>query len=284
MKKSIMALVLCALILCQCAALADGLALRYGINNEYPSVFNGRVRFQSFAYDYDGYVSGDGKGDMPYYADDDFIRIITKSASVWSKPKTNSKKLGTVSHGDELVCEIDEYDNAQTEGDFFVVEYKGETGYVNQAYAVLSPLEIVLMESNVPAYIAPFDGAKCVGSLSKHTRYTVIGMYDDYYIVNLRGAAAAFIRKDVQCYDSRFEKLYDGMETFPGVCRVKTAMRTGPGENFAKVEDMKPGTEFECYDMIGPWYMLRYTPKNSKESFFVFVYCNDVDVPDIANG
>ena len=284
MKKKMAALALGAMMILAGTALADGMPLRYGGENDLHSTLYNRVRFQTYAYDYDGYVSGDGKGDMPYCADDDFIRIITKSASVWEKPKTNSKKLGSVSHGDELVCEMNEYDQAEMEGDFFVVEYKGQTGYVNQSYAVLSPLEIVLMESNVPAYIAPFEGAKCVGSLSKHTRYTVIGMYDDYYIINLRGAAAAFIRKDVKCYDSRFEKLYEGGETFSGVCRVKTAMRTGPGESYAKVEDMKPGTRFECLDMIGPWYMLRYTPKNSDESFFVFVYCNDVDVPDLANG
>ena len=50
-------------------------------------------------------------------------------------------------------------------------------------------LEIVLMESNVPAYVAPDRNAKKVGSLSKMTRYRVIGFYDDYYIVSFRGAA-----------------------------------------------------------------------------------------------
>lgn len=50
-------------------------------------------------------------------------------------------------------------------------------------------LEIVLEESNVPAYIAPDARSKKVGSLSKMTRYRVIGFYDDYYIVSFRGAA-----------------------------------------------------------------------------------------------
>ena len=282
--KKMMVWVLLFVLLAQAGALADGLELDYRIENEYNSALNGRVRLQSFAYDYPGYVCADAMGSLPYYGvQEQVIRIITKSASVWSKPKTNSKKLGSVSHGSELLCIIDENGRAETDGDFFTVEYKGTIGYVNQAYAVVSPLEIVLLESNVPAYIAPDENAKCVGSLSKHTRYTVIGMYDDYYIINLRGAAAAFIRKDTRCYDSRFEQFYLGAPTETGTIIRDTELRTGPGESFAKVADVEAGDTFEFYDMINAWHMLRYTPKGSDESFFVFVYCNDVDVP-IANG
>ena len=280
MKRGI-ALLLAALLLVQASALADGIHLDYV--QDLSTALNGKMRFQSYAYDYDGYARADGMGHAWYSGDESqMIRIITKSASVWSQPKTNSKKLGTVSHGDELACMIKEGD-AATEGDFFVVEYKGKTGYVNQDYAVLSPLEIVLMESNVPAYIAPDSSAKCVGSLSKHTRYTVIGMYDDYYIINLRGAAAAYISKRTKCYDSKFEQYYLSMPTESGTIIRDTELRTGPGEEYAKVADVKAGDKFEFYDMINAWHMLRYTPKGSDEAVFVFVYCNDVDVP-IANG
>lgn len=282
--KKWLAFALAAIMLCaQAGALADGLKLEYRIDNEYRSALNGTVRLQSFAYDYPGYVSADNMG-RHLYGDGpaDYIRIITKSASVWAEPRTNSKKLGSVSHGDELRCEFVHGDIAR-DGDFFVVDYKGKTGYVNQSYAVGVPLEIVLLESNVPAYIAPDTASKCVGSLAKHTRYTVIGMYDDFYIVNLRGAAAAFISKKTKCYDSRFEQFYSGLPTEKGTIIRDTELRTGPGEHFAKVADVKAGDTFEFYDMINAWHMLRYTPKGSSESFFVFVYCNDVDVA-IANG
>lgn len=280
--KRMFAGLMAALLLAQGCALADGLKLDYRIENEFHSALYGKARLQSFAYNYPGYVGADGMGRDAYAYEPSYIRIITKSASVWAEPRTNSKKLGSVSNGDELPC-IEENGGASKDGDFFEVEYKGKTGYVNRSYAVVSPLEIVLMESNVPAYIAPDTASKCVGSLSKHTRYTVIGMYDDYYIINLRGAAAAFIRKDVKCYDSRFEKFYLGQQTETGTIIRDTTLRTGPGEDYAKVADVKAGDTFEFYDMINAWHMLRYTPKGSDESFFVFVYCNDVDVP-IANG
>jgi len=281
MKKSMFALLLGMLLLIQAVSLADGLPL--DTVRRYRSALYGEAKFfQSYAYDYPGYVRADGMGYAPYDDEEEqFIRIITKSASVWERPRTNSKKLGSVSNGDELLCLMDE-GNPATEGDFFVVEYKGNVGYVNQDYAVVSPLEIVLMESNVPAYIAPDSTSKCVGSLSKHTRYTVIGMYDAYYIVNLRGAAAAYISKETKCYDNRFEKYYLSMPTETGTIIRKTELRTGPGEDYPKVADVKAGDTFEFYDMINAWYMLRYTPKGG-EPVFVFVYCNDVDVP-IANG
>jgi len=279
--KKIMMLALAALLLINASALADGLHLDY-IKTHHSALYGEAMRFQSFAYDYPGYVRADNMGYAPYNGiDEPFIRIITKSASVWAEPRTDSKKLGSAANGDELDCLIEDGD-AATEGGFFVVEYKGNIGYVNQDYAVLSPLEIVLMESNVPAYIAPDSSAKCVGSLSKHTRYTVIGMYDDYYIVNLRGAAAAYISKKTKCYDNRFEKYYLAMPTKKGTILRKTQLRTGPGEEYPKVADVKAGDRFEFYDMIDAWYMLRYTPKGG-EPVFVFVYCSDVDV-EIGNG
>ena len=281
MKKRAAALILAGLLILQPAALADGLHLDYV--KEYPSALYGKARFQSFAYDYDGYARADGMGyDRHVMGDgEQEIRIISKSASVWSQPRTNSRKLGSAANGDELPCMLYGGDAIEENG-FFAVEYKNQVGYVNQDYAVRSPLEIVLMESNVPAYIAPDGSAKCVGSLSKHTRYTVIGMYDDYYIINLRGAAAAYISKKTKCYDSRFEAYYLGMPTETGTIIRNTQLRTGPGEDYPKVADVKAGDTFEFYDMINAWHMLRYTPKGG-EPVFVFVYCNDVDVP-IANG
>jgi len=280
MKKRIIALFLTVLMIMPAGAWGDGLRVDYV--NTFRSALYGRASFQSYPYGYDGYADADEMGQYQPYTGRQYIHIITKSASIWSKPKTNSKKLGSASNGDQLRCILEE-GNPATDGDFFVVEYKGSVGYVNRKYAVASPLEIVLMESNVPAYIAPDSSAKCVGSLSKHTRYTVIGMYDDYYIINLRGAAAAFISKDTKCYDSRFENFYLSMPTETGTIRCDTELRTGPGEDYAKVADVKAGDTFEFYDMINAWHMLRYTPKGSDEAVFVFVYCNDVDVP-IANG
>ena len=73
------------------------------------------------------------------------------------------------------------------------------------------------------------------------------------------------------------------MPTQTGTILCDTVLRTGPGGDYAKVADVKAGDTFEFYDMINAWHMLLYTPKGSSDSFFVFVYCNDVDVP-IANG
>ncbi|MFQ9805948.1 MAG: SH3 domain-containing protein [Christensenellales bacterium] len=114
------------------------------------------------------------------------------------------QKLGSVSYGESLTgVSSDGGNNVAMDRNFYEVEYNGRQGWVGASYVVRNTLEIVLMESNVPAYIAPDARSKKVGSLSKMTRYRVIGFYDDYYIVSFRGAACAYIPK--RCRALRYE-------------------------------------------------------------------------------
>src|SRR5699024_5342351 len=71
------------------------------------------------------------------------------------------------------------------------------TGWVLTEYVVQNPMTLILRADNVPAYAAPSSQAKKVGSLPAYTRLTVIGEWDDYYVVSLRNAAAC-IRKDAR--------------------------------------------------------------------------------------
>lgn len=277
MKKRVFALVLVVLLFAQGTAMAIGWS-SFDYFMSYQSALYVETQFHTIFNDDTGYRRADGLGYAPYNGGDDwFVQIISKSASIWEEPRTDSKKLGSAANGDKLSCVLYQGSPIEENG-FFVVKYKNQIGYVNQDYVVLTPLEIVLMESNVPAYIAPDSSSKCVGSLSKHTRYTVIGLYDDYYIINLRGAAAAYISQKTLCYDSGFEKFYLSMPTKKGTIIRNTTLRTGPEEEYPKIADVKKGDKFEFYDMIDVWYMMRYTPKGG-EPVFAFVHCEDVDVP-----
>lgn len=269
-----------ALMLCVigCTALADG------DGDWVYSKRHGWLQFASYDGDYDGYVNVDGMGGITA-ADPGFLTVISKSASVWDEPRTNSKKLTSVSHGDTLTCRsLDGGDTIWEENGFFAVEYRVSSkgsewreGWINKDYVVRNTLEIVLMESNVPAYIAPDTNSKKVGSLAKLTRYRVIGMYDDFYIVNLRGAAAAFIPMDVRHYDTRFVAMHRQAPGCQGVATVKTALRTGPGSGYAKVKDVKLGYRFEAIDCIDDWYVIRY--EDDLEGYgFVYIDAQDAQV------
>ena len=194
------ACLLAAAMLPGAAALADGYA------DWHESSVRGSVQFASYAGEYDGFVNTDGYGGL--LAGDPYrLTVISKSASIWAEPRTNSKKLGSVQNGATLWAQAGGYTGVVEQSGFYLVDYNGGDGWVNASYVIRNPLEIVLMESNVPAYIAPDSRAKKVGSLAKLTRYSVMGFYDDYYIIYLRGGAA-YVPMSVRHYDSEFESVY----------------------------------------------------------------------------
>ena len=256
------------------SALADGNALWV------KSRLNGYVRLASYVGDYNGYTGIDGLGGVTI-PEQGCVQIISKNASVWEQPRTNSKKLGTVQNG-----EILQGNPAGTglsgsivmQDGFYAVLYKNSVGWVNSAYCVLAPYEITLMESNVPAYSAPHPSSKKVGSLSKLTRYTVIGTFGDYYVVNLR-QASAFIPMSVDHYDTTFEgRFLPAQGGNNGYTLAKTTLRTGPGDWYASVEDVKAGYEFTCVGEINGWYVIAYQSKNTDGTVLVYLPTYDAEV------
>lgn len=247
--KRILALIFCMLCLSEAAALADG-------NGEWLySRLNGWMRLASYTGEYDGYVSVDGYGGVSP-TDKPQVTVISKSATIWSEPRTGSKKLSSAAHGDTLLCRTVD-DGVLVQNGFYGVESGGRDGWINEDYVVRSDLTITLLESNVPAYIAPDKTSKKVGSLSKLTQYRVIGFYDDFYIVNLRDAAAAYIPMSVRHRDNTFDRHYAG----GGYGRTATAdgkitLRTGPGSKYPEIRTLKVGAQLIVFDVIDDWYLV----------------------------
>ncbi len=249
--KRVLTLVFCMLCLSAAAALADG-------NSEWMySRLNGWMRLASYTGNYDGYVSVDGCGGVTL-SDEVMVSVISKSASVWAEPRTNSKKLSSAAHGKGLWCRIDDQGRPIQQNGFYAVEADGKDGWVNEDYVVLNDLTITLLESNVPAYIAPDKTSKKVGSLSKLTKYRVIGFYDDFYIVNLRDAAAAYIPMSVRHRDNTFDRNYHGGGGYrrEGTAYGKTTLRTGPGSRYPEIGTLKAGAAVTVYDVIDDWYLV----------------------------
>lgn len=245
-------MVTAALCLLLAAAKADG------SGDWLYSRMNGWIQMAGYTGDYDGYVGVDGLGGVTA-SDGYYLTVISKSASIWDAPKTNARKLASASHGESLLC-IGRHNGEMfvPENGFYAVEYKGKQGYVNADYVVLGNLEITLLESNVPAYIAPDRNSKKVGSLSKLTSYKVIGFYDDFYIINLRGAAAAFIPMDVRHSDNTFNRYYhSGRALYEHAAALgKAKLRTGPGSDYPEVRTLKAGEKLTVVDVINDWSMI----------------------------
>lgn len=250
MKKMAAAmLVLCAF----CApVLADG------YRDWHISLVHGYTQLASYAGEYNGYISVDGMGGVTA-ADGYCVTVISKNASVWTEPRTNSKKIASAAHGETISCRSEDGGESLVhENGFYGVTYKGKDGWINEDYVVNNDLTITLLESNVPAYIAPDEMAKKVGSLSKLTAYRVIGFYDDFYIVNLRGAAAAFIPMDVKHMDNTFARSYHagGGLNMLVTAAHKITLRTGPGSDYPELRTVRAGTELHVMDVIDDWTMI----------------------------
>lgn len=241
MKKwmAAMALLLC-LTTALCAAGADG----------YSQLAGSEVSFASYTGWYDQYINADNFG---WVTEGSPAYVVSRNASLWQDARTNSKKLASVGNGETVQVVLDAGGNAVMQNGFYNVTYKGKTGWINSAYVVYKPLEIVLMESNVPAYCAPSTQAKRVGSLSKLTRYRVLGFYHDYYVIALR-QAAAFIPMDVAHYDSAYEAMHTRHAS--AVTTAKLTLRTGPGDGYASVKDLKAGEAITVYDVVDGWYLM----------------------------
>lgn len=271
MKKKFVACLLAGLMLLCTAALADGGS---GWLN---SATRGSLQLASYAGDYNGYVDVDGCGGSQ--ADDSlWVTVISKKATVWSSPSTGSKQLGGEPFGDGLRVATNDSGQPIMEKNFYRVDYNGKTGWINASYVVRNKLEIVLMESNVPAYVAPDRNAKKVGSLSKMTRYRVIGFYDDYYIVSFRGAACAYIPMGCRHYDTTFEAAERTSSYGKGTVAYSTKLRTGPGESYPEIKELKEGETVVCLDKIEGWYVLWYSGKNTDGQILAFVDADAVNV------
>lgn len=276
MKKSLLkhaAVALAAMAMTASCALADG-----GSGWLY-SGNHGSVQFASYAGWYDGYVDVDGYGG-DQANDSLWVTVISKRASVWSSPSTGSKRLGWIDYGNGLHVVTNDSGEPVMEKNFYKVEYNGKQGWIGAPYVVRNKLEIVLMESNVPAYIAPDTSSKKVGSVDKMTRYRVIGFYDDFYIVSFRGAACAYIPMNCRHYDTTFESVERYSSYGKGTIDYNTKLRTGPGENYPEIKEMKSGEKIICIDEIAGWYVIQYSGKNADGNILAFVDSDAVTMDD----
>ena len=78
------------------AALAEG-------GEGHESRVGGSVRLTGYTGNYNGYVSADGLGGVAG-ADDGHVTVISKSATLWSKPCTGSKKVASMNHQEVALC------------------------------------------------------------------------------------------------------------------------------------------------------------------------------------
>ena len=110
------------------------------------------------------------------------------------------------------------------------------------------------------------------------TRFRVIGFFDDYYIVSFRGAACAYIPMGCLHYDTTFEAAERTSSYGKGTVAYSTKLRTGPGESYPEIKELKEGETVVCLDKIEGWYVLWYSGKNTDGQILAFVDADAVNM------
>lgn len=220
------------------------------------------------------YVPGDFRGATDAQIATNVAVVVTRNVTLRSLASYDGQRLASIPG--ETVLEVL---SQSSDGRWLQVAYYKDgtrlTGWVLTEYVVQNPMTLILRADNVPAYAAPSSQSKKVGSLPAYTRLTVIGEWDDYYVVSLRNAAAC-IRKDAR-YWTDWDLLHyeQSGQRLTLYTLGSTVLRTGPGTDWASAERVTAGTTLEAlsaYQENG-WYVVRFG-----DGDLAYVNASDVQV------
>lgn len=198
----------------------------------------------------DGYENGDN-WDRRYTGTGGIAtaEVISKSVTLRDKPSMSGRSVVSIPSESYLMV-LDMVNDSWVKVEWQKSGGKVYQGYVRSEYIVVNPEYITLRRSNTPAHSMPARGSKLLGSLAKMTRLRVIGTWDNYYCVFLRGGAA-FIPMDADVWtETELNDLRRSTDTpslggYHGRTSVKTSLRTGPGEDWPEIKQLSPGTKLD---------------------------------------
>ena len=100
-------------------------------------------------------------------------------------------------------------------------------------------------------------------------------------IVSFRGAACAYIPMGCRHYDTTFEAAERTSSYGKGTVAYSTKLRTGPGESYPEIKELKEGETVVCLDKIEGWYVLWYSGKNTDGQILAFVDADAVNMKPV---
>ena len=219
-KRIAMMLVFC--MMCSCCAQADGYA--YDSGDRWDKVYTGTGGIAT-------------------------AEVISKSVTLRDKPSMSGSKIVSIP-SEEVLMVLEEVNDSWLQVSWQKSAGKVYEGYIRTEYVVVNPEYITLRRSNTAAYSVPSRQGKTLGSLAKMTRLRVLGTWDEYYVVFLRGGAA-FIPMDADVWTEtelnqlRVSTYSDALGGYRSRTAKKTSLRTGPGKDWPEIMQLKSGTEID---------------------------------------
>ncbi len=117
--------------------------------------------------------------------------VLCESLSLREQPEGSSPLLNTLTYGTS--CTI-----LEESGSWYNVVYRSQegirySGWVRKEYVLMNPTYFTPNEET-PVYAMPCSGSKRVGLIDSGTSYPVIGLFDDFLVISLRGASGFVVQ------------------------------------------------------------------------------------------
>lgn len=194
----------------------------------------------------DGYADGDNwSGRYTGTGGVAVAEVISKSVTLRDRPSMSGGRIASIP-SEETLTVLGEEDGGWVEVQWQQSAGRVYTGYVRSEYIVVNPEYITLRRSNTPAYCVPSTRGKQLGSLPKLTRLRVLGTWEDYYVVFLRGGAAfipmdADVLTETELNRMRESTYSQALGGYTGRTARRTSLRTGPGRGWPEIMELRAG-------------------------------------------
>ena len=113
--------------------------------------------------------------------------VLCETLTMYENADNNSKKLMTIPYGEQFAILGDPND------EWVSIVYNKIEGCVRSAYIIVDP-EFYATDDETAVYAMPTETSPRVALLPDQTECIVIGEYEGYIVISLRGAAG-FIQK-----------------------------------------------------------------------------------------
>lgn len=198
----------------------------------------------------DGYENGD-RWDQPFSGTGGIAtaEVISKSVTLRDAPSMSAGSIVSIPSEASLMV-LEAVDDSWVRVQWQKSGSQTYKGYVRSEYIVINPEYITLRKSNTPAYSMPARSSKLLGSLSKMTRLRVIGTWDNYYCVFLRGGSAFIpmgsdIWTETELNDLKESTYQSSRGGHQGRTAQNTSLRTGPGKDWPEIMELKSGAKLD---------------------------------------
>lgn len=214
-----------------------------------------------------GYISGENQGAGPVF---NRAIVLAMRITMRDQPSFQGKTVTRIAGGSEVTMLSEA--NGWVQATYTDDKGNTYTGWLREIYLAKNPVVLTLRQSGVAALAAPSSNSKHVGDLPKYTVLPVIGTWGEYYIVSLRNAAA-YVHVSVKAWTDTELAAYFQQPGFSATVVNKSMLRTGPGTDWDKVEELKAGATVEVLSYVSEngWLAIRY-----KDEFIAYISEADI--------